>query len=490
MKINTNIKILAIILLAGFGLSSFILTASAALPAGYPYTVLQSPTVGATACRSGDKSAKVIYVDIGGGTKGFKEVCVPGNATAENLGSSGCRPGLEEISVPEATRPIDQKLCVSTAKGIESVRDIECQLPAKKILRDLNDPNSYVCAFEITNPAKECPLAINRFSLNDKLWCLTEPTKIIGASGELIIPGGGAIKTDIRPYVVSFPIPCRVIPGIGGECPSAVTTPAQYVTRLYQFGLMIAGFAAFASIVYGAIKYILSAGIVSMQQDAKDQITSAILGLILLLGAFLILFTINPELVNLRNPNLPPLNLKSLFKEEAAGGPDQLTGSGEGGAGDDLCALKVNAQIDVNANANLQNRLPGEKPVIDLSKVQLPKGTQATGFKCINCKENAHRVGGTLGVGGTCECNAGYAKLGGRCLSFAECTESGGQISGEQGKIGGSNCLLTGPSPAKKTCNAAGGVCQKNTGPTSCVGGHYEKNLCPGAAEIQCCLKS
>ena len=78
---------------------------------------------------------------------------------------------------------------------------------------------------------------------------------------------------------------------------------------------MIAGLTAFGAIVYGGINYILSAGNVTNQQDAKDQITQAIVGLLLLLGAYLILYTINPSLVSLTNPEREIINIEKIIEE-------------------------------------------------------------------------------------------------------------------------------------------------------------------------------
>jgi len=105
---------------------------------------------------------------------------------------------------------------------------------------------------------------------------------------------------SIQGYQTSIQIPCQPI--AGGGCPS-INTPAGYIARIYQFGLMIAGLVAFGSIIFGAIQYILSAGSIVNQGEAKDRITQAIVGLLLLLGAYLILYTINPDLVKLRNPS-------------------------------------------------------------------------------------------------------------------------------------------------------------------------------------------
>ncbi|MDO8430011.1 MAG: hypothetical protein Q7S73_01425 [bacterium] len=150
----------------------------------------------------------------------------------------------------------------------------------------------------------------------------SEKDALIGDIKEGTAPELPKISGTVKPYELSVPIPCD--PNIaGGACPTTAT-PAGYIARLYQFGLMIAGLVAFGSIIFGSVKYILSAGSITNQQDAKDQITQAILGLALLLGAYIVLYTINPDLVNLRNPNAEIINIENLPGGNQ--GTDQSTG--------------------------------------------------------------------------------------------------------------------------------------------------------------------
>ncbi|KKU14616.1 hypothetical protein A3A20_02700 [Candidatus Wolfebacteria bacterium RIFCSPLOWO2_01_FULL_45_19] len=86
---------------------------------------------------------------------------------------------------------------------------------------------------------------------------------------------------------------------------------AQYIGGIYLFALTIAGITAFGVIVFGAIEYILSAGMPSKRQDAIDRITQAMFGLILLFAAYLVLNTINPELVQIAANEQ---RLKGIFK--------------------------------------------------------------------------------------------------------------------------------------------------------------------------------
>src|SRR5689334_11994729 len=69
---------------------------------------------------------------------------------------------------------------------------------------------------------------------------------------------------------------------------------AEIVKNLYDFSILTGGLLAFAVILYGAVKYTLQAGNPSALDDAKEWILQAFLGLLLLLGAWLVLNTINP----------------------------------------------------------------------------------------------------------------------------------------------------------------------------------------------------
>jgi len=86
----------------------------------------------------------------------------------------------------------------------------------------------------------------------------------------------------------------------------ATKTPAlpEYVEAIYRFALIISGVIVFGALVYGGFLYLTSAGNPARMHDAKDQISSAILGLIILFSAYLILKTINPELIMLSQPGV------------------------------------------------------------------------------------------------------------------------------------------------------------------------------------------
>jgi len=100
------------------------------------------------------------------------------------------------------------------------------------------------------------------------------------------------------------------LPSINGSAnPCADPTaqgcsPGNYINSFYQYALIISGLIAFGAVVFGGVKYMTGGGNPSAQHEAKEWIWSALLGVVLLAGAYLILNTINPNLVNLALPTL------------------------------------------------------------------------------------------------------------------------------------------------------------------------------------------
>ncbi|MDO8676285.1 MAG: hypothetical protein Q7K16_01390 [Candidatus Azambacteria bacterium] len=95
------------------------------------------------------------------------------------------------------------------------------------------------------------------------------------------------------------------IPGVpGGQLPTGSELPS-YLKYLFIFGLGFITILALSVMMFGGIQYILAAGNAAKTEEAKEWIKQALFGLGLLLVSYLLLRTINPDLVNLRNPNLP-----------------------------------------------------------------------------------------------------------------------------------------------------------------------------------------
>ena len=96
----------------------------------------------------------------------------------------------------------------------------------------------------------------------------------------------------------SFAAPYTNQEKIPGAQPTAEFIP--YLKSIINFGFAIIGILALFMLIIGAYQYLMAAGS-GNASDAKDTITSALLGLILGLCAWIILAKINPDLVNM-NP--------------------------------------------------------------------------------------------------------------------------------------------------------------------------------------------
>jgi len=102
------------------------------------------------------------------------------------------------------------------------------------------------------------------------------------------------------------------IPGIVGAGKSLKAISLQeFTSKLIKILFPIAGILAFAMIVFAGFEYATSGGNTSKQKDAQDRIANAIIGLILLFAFWIIIYTINPDILKTQNLTLTPLSASS-----------------------------------------------------------------------------------------------------------------------------------------------------------------------------------
>ena len=82
----------------------------------------------------------------------------------------------------------------------------------------------------------------------------------------------------------------------------------DYILAIYKFGIWTVGISALLMITIGGFMYMTSAGNTSKSGGAKEIIKDALIGLVVALAAYLILYVINPDLIKI---NLKPLPLGS-----------------------------------------------------------------------------------------------------------------------------------------------------------------------------------
>lgn len=132
--------------------------------------------------------------------------------------------------------------------------------------------------------------------------------------------GGGILLICFVPlagYAAFTYTPMEEIPGFGR--PSDFI---QYIMAIYRFGLWTIGIAALLMITIGGFMYITSAANKNNAAKAKGIITDAIVGVILAMTSYILLYTINPDLIRIQ-----PLPLIG-GGTGAAGVPGTPTGPG------------------------------------------------------------------------------------------------------------------------------------------------------------------
>lgn len=416
---------------------------------------------------------------------GFEQVTIKVGDEFYCLPSPGLETGLAGLTCPAGSDPIYEKAGIWTlittgesaiATNCLSRKVLQKDCPKESQITNNGayegctaNPTSMTGIGGVTVGASSCDTAYKPGTNGGKIGvnagCKTgDYVTTCPGKGNLcvapLVAGGEKITQQLHEYQTKYTLPCQ--PLAGGQCASD-QTPAGYIARLYQFGLMIVGLFAFGGIVYGALKYILSAGSMADQSDAKDQITQAVLGLVLLLGSFLILYTINPEITNLRNPNLEVIQIKNIIKAgEANNSGEQKIPTGGAGSSDSLCKLAVNSQISLNVGADLSDS--GSGTLFDLSGTQLPSGNQSVS-KCISCKDNA-----SLGSDGVCSCNSDSLNYDGGCVLTSKCLSEIGTVGGPGGTtcVERQNCKL----PGFTRNLTLGGICtQTSTREDGCPAG-------------------
>ena len=86
----------------------------------------------------------------------------------------------------------------------------------------------------------------------------------------------------------------------------AITNAFQ---NLYIYLISISGVIALLALIVGGIVYLTSAGDPEKLGKAKKQTLAALLGIVILLSSYLILRTINPELITIELPSLKPITI-------------------------------------------------------------------------------------------------------------------------------------------------------------------------------------
>lgn len=94
-------------------------------------------------------------------------------------------------------------------------------------------------------------------------------------------------------------VPLAPLPGTcagGGDCAGKPVDLGSYIQGMFKLLIGVAAALAVIMIVIGGITY-MSSDAISGKSDGKDMITQAIYGLLLAMASWLILYTVNPQLL-------------------------------------------------------------------------------------------------------------------------------------------------------------------------------------------------
>lgn len=92
-----------------------------------------------------------------------------------------------------------------------------------------------------------------------------------------------------------------------GQTTCSVPWVAIYIKALYNYLLYVGGILAVIALMVGGVLWLVSAGNASRISEAKSWISGSIIGIVILLLSYTLLYQINPELTRLR-----ALNLKNI----------------------------------------------------------------------------------------------------------------------------------------------------------------------------------
>ncbi len=125
-----------------------------------------------------------------------------------------------------------------------------------------------------------------------------------------------AVTTEV--HAQSTGLTYQLLEKIPGTADLSGTNLAGYIQAIYRVALIVVTLSAVFMITVGGFMYLTSAGNTSAMSSAKGIIFDALIGLIIALCAWLVLYVINPDLVKTAIPTLGPV---IIAPPEVSGGP-------------------------------------------------------------------------------------------------------------------------------------------------------------------------
>lgn len=106
--------------------------------------------------------------------------------------------------------------------------------------------------------------------------------------------------------------PAKLTIDLGSGTKSALDI-GDYLVKLYNYASGVAAMLAAVMMIAGGFYYLTSAGNQERVKKGKTMIVNAVIGLLLVMGAYVILQTINPDLLRFRLPKVPVVKRQFLL---------------------------------------------------------------------------------------------------------------------------------------------------------------------------------
>ena len=125
--------------------------------------------------------------------------------------------------------------------------------------------------------------------------------------------------------------------GIGNDFQAGVArtvggdTIAQYIKAIYQYGIGVVGILSTVVLMFGGLLWLTAGGNTGQVTEAKEWIKAALTGLIIALFSYIILLTINPDLINFQPLNITPIEKTAESNSDRSNGNNGLSGVSEYG---------------------------------------------------------------------------------------------------------------------------------------------------------------
>lgn len=135
---------------------------------------------------------------------------------------------------------------------------------------------------------------------------------------------------EMKTVMITKPEPIINIPGLNFSDPEVVKSHTvkeadggtylyipyigEYMAAVYKYAIVVAAILSIIMIIVGGITWTISAGSTELISSAKKRIGGAIIGLVLALASYVLLYTINPELVQFRSLRVNLIEPQSIEK--------------------------------------------------------------------------------------------------------------------------------------------------------------------------------